>query len=125
MANIIEWKDEELPPVGAIVEWTKSSADVGYTSAHWERSDRLECIAHKESEYNSELVAVFWNIDNKTADSSVRFYEGKELYRKIKTDREKTIGAAVDILMENPLSNHNTMAGLSKLFEAGMLKLPD
>jgi len=94
-----EWVDG-LCPVGEICEWIGMIEREGYTSDHWSRGNRIECLEHREGE-SGDVIAVFWNIDDKTADSSLRTHDDKELYRPIKSDKDVQIEKMVNIINEN------------------------
>lgn len=124
MTNIVEWKDEELPPVGVIVELV-DCFDHNYSSTlrDWSKGDKLECVAHKHDAIGNPM-ALFWNNDKVSVSGLVKKQGNKELYRKIKTDREKTIEAAASVLKSKFWHINNEYAA-ELLFEEGMLKLPD
>ncbi len=115
-----EWDGEGLPPVGTVCEWAKTLAYDGIGDQcviyRWYEGDKLECLAHRKSECG-EMVAVFWNIDNRTACSAVRNHQGTDLYQPIKSDKEIQVEKIESIISCSYASDNNAWAKL--LYDGG------
>lgn len=115
-----KWSGECFPVVGSIVEYCGTGKIEGRVYDEWRAGDKLEVMCLKS--INGETVPVCFNLRYESVSSM-----GVEFLRPIKSDREKAIEFAHEIIKSHrkEIGNYNDKTQLGALYDTGLLKLPE
>jgi hypothetical protein len=122
MENLWDGKND-LPAVGEVVEFYHEEHDrkEGICVDAWKNGDKLECLAIRKVKMDN--LPVFFNMRDQTASCLIRMR-----YRPIKSDREKSIEAAIEgctfYVVEGDIVETYRRA-FEQAYDLGLLRLPE